>query len=239
MTVAMTGLAVAILGATPALGLTLDSVTGSWSNVVGGTNVGFYTVGDEAQVRWGEPDEAGTIPDDQSGLGFTGAAPPPLGFDAGDLFEIGTLRHFNHGVQGGTAASSADLTIMMDFGVPDLDVAQTFTLSINETPNSGPCVIGSPPCSDIIGFPSAFADETFDILGVPHTLEILGFQTEIGGVVVDEFISNENSINSAVLVGRITRASAPVPEPTSALMFGVGCLVVTRSLRRRPRPIEG
>ena len=72
MAVAVIGFVVAILGTTPASALTLDTVTGSWSDVVGGTNVGFYTVGNEEQVRWGDPAS------DQSGLGFTGKPPPPV-----------------------------------------------------------------------------------------------------------------------------------------------------------------
>jgi hypothetical protein len=228
---AVIALAVAIFGTTPASALTLDTVSGSWSNVVGGTNVGFYTVGDEVQVRWGDPGNGA-----QSGLGFTPEPPPPVVFDVGTPFEIGTLRHFNNVVAPGTPASSADLTIVLDFDDPDLaPLGQTFSLSVNETLNSGICPVGSPPCADIIEFPSAFSDETFEILGVSHTLEILGFRT--GDEVVHQFISAEGGTNSAVLVGRIS-ASPPIPEPTAAVMFGAGFLLVARSLRRGRRAME-
>ena len=77
--------------------LTLSEVDGTWSNTVGGTNVNYpanvpvdYGNGSEDQVRWG--DNAGF---GQSGLGFTGAAPPPSSFEIGDSFEMGQLRHFN------------------------------------------------------------------------------------------------------------------------------------------------
>ena len=234
MAVAVIGLVSAILGTTPASALTLETVTGSWSNVVGGTNIGFYNVGAEAQVRWGDPGNG-----DQSGLGFTGKPPPPVVFDVGAPFVIGTLRHFNNVIAPGTAADSADLTITLGFSGADAppSIGYIFNLSVNETPNDGPCPVGGPPCADIIGLPSTFADETFDILGVSHTLEILGFWD--GAAVVDDFISQEGGTNSAVLVGRITRSSPPVPEPTSAFMFGAGCLIVARSLKRGPRPVEG
>jgi hypothetical protein len=238
MAVAAMGLVVGILGAAPASALTIDAINGTWTNVVGGTNVGFYTVGDEVQIRWGNPIDNGAIPTDQSGLGFTGAAPPQLVFDVGEFFEIGTLRHFNNVIRWG-AVDAADLVISLVFSDPVLVAGQTFTFQIDETPNSGPCSVGSPPCPDIIGFPSAFAEETFDIGGVDHTLEIAGFQTSLGGSLVDAFVSPENGTNSALLVGRVVRAGAAVPEPNSVLLFGAGAVIVARRLRRGRRPAEG
>jgi hypothetical protein len=224
LAVTVIGLAVAILGTAPASALTLETVSGSWSNVIGGTSIGFYTVGDEAQVRWGTPDP---INGPQSGFGFTPEPPPPVVFDLDVLFDIGTLRHFNNVIALGTPASSADLTIVLDFSDPDLSpFAQTFTIAIDETPNWGTCPVGSPPCPDIIELPSAFPDETFDILGVPHTLEILGFRS--GDDVVHQFISAEGGTNSAILVGRVVT----VPEPATGLLVMAGVLWLAVMRRR-------
>ena len=72
---------------------TLSDVTGTWSNAVGGSGINYPTVGDENQVRWGDP--AGST---QSGLGFTGSAPPDIVLNLVETFEIGTLRHFRIGL---------------------------------------------------------------------------------------------------------------------------------------------
>lgn len=209
--------------------LTLASSSGSWSNVVldngitvnppGSNTVEFLTVGNESQVRWGNPLLFG----DKSGLGFTGVT--SQSFDVDETFEIGTLRHFNQSVTQ-PFATKADLGINLNFSTPSVSQTFNFTFNINETINQPPpaCPVGNPPCADIVTLPNAFPSETFNIDGVNYTLELLGFLDSTTGEPVEQFVSPENGIpNSATLVAKITTpTSEKVPEPTA--MVGLGLL---------------
>ncbi|MEQ8756051.1 MAG: THxN family PEP-CTERM protein [Coleofasciculus sp. G1-WW12-02] len=209
--------------------LTLASSSGSWSNVLldngitvnppGGNTVEFFNVGNESQVRWGVPFSSS---DAKSGLGFTGVTTKT--FDVGDMFELGTLRHFNNVTSTfSPVADAANLGITLDFSSPDVEQTFTFNFAIDNTPNAGPCQVGSPPCADIVTFPSAFPTETFNIGGVDYTLELLGFRDSVTGDPVGEFVSAENGTNSATLFAKITTPpSEKVPEPTA--MVGLGLL---------------
>ncbi|MCS6814304.1 MAG: choice-of-anchor K domain-containing protein, partial [Cyanobacteria bacterium] len=83
----------------PAQAFTLNATSGSWSNVVGGSSIGFYTVASEQQVRWGTPTIGSEITH-QSGLGFTGTGAQAIEIDT--IFNLGQLRHFNNPVAAGT-----------------------------------------------------------------------------------------------------------------------------------------
>jgi hypothetical protein len=198
--------------------LTLSAVDGAWSGAVGGTYVNYpvgvavsYGNGLEDQVRWGTSTGEG-----QSGLGFTGVAPPDSTFGIGDAFEIGQLRHFNNPISGGTAASAVDLTIYLTFTDPAGLGNFFFNFTIDETPNN----VGTG--NDFIDFPSAFSDDTFMYGGVEYTLELLGFG-ESADNILDEFESPEGTTNATLLWGRITTPPS-VPEPGTMLLFGVGLL---------------
>lgn len=207
--------------------LTLASSSGSWSNVLldngitvnppGGNTVEFLNVGNESQVRWGVPaiGSAG-----KSGLGFSGVDNQT--FSIGEVFEVGTLRHFNNlTLTLDPVADAADLGITLNFSTPDVEQMFTFNFAINNTPNVGPCPVGNPPCADIVTFPSALPTETFNIGGVDYTLELLGFRDPVTGDPVGEFVSAENGTNSATLFAKITTPpSEKVPEPTA--MVGIG-----------------
>ena len=80
--------------------LTLNGVTSSWSNAVGGsgapTCLVTTTVGTEAQVRYGDDDfTAGcpASPNVQSGFGFDGS--PSTSFTNGQPFVLGELTPAN------------------------------------------------------------------------------------------------------------------------------------------------
>ncbi|MEQ9369656.1 MAG: THxN family PEP-CTERM protein [Coleofasciculus chthonoplastes F3-SA18-01] len=228
----LSGLAItATLGclAPSADALTLASSSGSWSNVrldngitvnpPGGNTVEFLTVGNESQVRWGDPVSFG----DKSGLGFVGVT--SQSFDVGEMFEVGTLRHFNQSVTQ-PFATQADLGITLDFSTPSVSQTFNWIFDINETINQPPpaCPVGDPPCADIVTFPDAFPTETFSIGGVEYTLKLLGFRDPVTGEPVEKFVSPENGRpNSATLFAKITTPpSEKVPEPTA--MVGLGLL---------------
>ena len=212
--------------------LTLSSVDGSWSNLVGapGTYINGVSVtygnGLEDQVRWGQP--AGS--DGQSGLGFTGAAPPDSIFNIGDAFEIGQLRHFNNPIYA-PAATSVDLDISLSFSDPEgLNDEFDFAFTINETPNT---TGGSPGDDDFIFFPSSYASSVFEIGGVNYTLQLLGFGSDASNLV-NQFQSPEGGTNAVRLWGQITTpSSAPVPEPSTILLVGTGLLGIIGFGRKR------
>lgn len=209
--------------------LTLLSVEGTWSNVIDGTNVNYpsdvpigYGNGLEDQVLWGTSLDSG-----QSGLGFTGISPPSTTFNVGDDFEVGLLRHFNNPIAGGSAASSAELAIILTFSDPSGLVGSfAFTFDVNETPNV------SPNPDYIISFPSSFPSETFNIGGITYTLHFLGFG-DTPGNLVNQFISPEGTTNSTKLWAEIIiTPPSQVPEPNSLILLGISIVSVV-GLRRK------
>lgn len=189
-----------------AVALNLDTVIGTWSNLTGpGAPGTFVTVGNENQVRWGNPFGGGQ----QSGLGFSpNSALPLLDLLADEEFEIGPLRHFNNPIFLGSAADGVDLTIDLGFSDPVLSASSAFTLSINETLNFPPFFFcqfgGSPPCPDIISFPNSFPGEIFNIDGMTFALQIVGFRITADGPLLSEFSSEEGGTNTILLFGQLT-----------------------------------
>ncbi|MEA5575333.1 THxN family PEP-CTERM protein [Anabaena sp. UHCC 0451] len=219
--------------ANSASALTLNSSSGTWSNTVGGSGVVTQTVGSENQVRWGSP----LTNDGKSGLGFTGVGTTT--FNPGDTFLLGTLRHFNNVISGGTAASQTKLNVNLNFSSPLTTQAFGFDLAIDETPNVAPassCPYTSTiPCSDKISFPNAFPGNTFNIAGTDYTLQLLGFSDTLGGNLVQDFISQEGGTNSAYLYGKLTSVTpTSVPEPSSAVaVLALGALGAGQVIKRK------
>jgi hypothetical protein len=224
-------IAVLTLGLVPpaAQSLTLDSVGGTWSNPVGTTATLIndvpilYGNGFENQARWGTPAGSGG----QSGLGFTGVAPPATSFPPEIAFELGQLRHFNNPTTG-NPMTSIQLNVPTVFSDPPVSPSFTFTFAINETPNT----TGDPYLDrDFIYFPSAFPTQTFDIGGTMYTLKLLGFGDNAGSLF-SQFESNEGGTNATLLWGKIT--TEVVPLPGAVWLLGSGLLGLA-GLRLRVR----
>ncbi len=196
--------------------LMLNSVDGDWGTPTGTTDYTIYDASPpvgpdyptgndtQAQIRWGT-----STGDGRSGLGFEGVAAGTI--PEGSPFAIGQLVHFNRPIVG-DAASGVDLTVALTF---DTTEYFTFTLGIDETPNSP----GFPLSNDHIFFPSSYTSSTFYIGSDPYTLEILGFGPDAGNIL-DEFESVEGKDNATLLWGEITLV--PVPGAVLLGMLGLG-----------------
>lgn len=213
--------------------ITISSIDGSWSNVIGGgATVNFingvpvsYGNGSEDQVRWGQSLGGG-----QSGLGFTGAAPPPFSFGIGEAYQVGQLRHFNARPVAGTSISAVDLSVSLTFSEPAGQPAPfTFTLDVDETPNTG---AGSPGDDDFIFFPSGFPNKTFEIDGTLFTLELLGFGSS-AETLASQFQSPEGMTNATLLWGRITATPVNVIPAPGAMLLGAMGVGLVGWLRKR------
>jgi hypothetical protein len=197
--------------------ITISAIDGIWGTT-DGSNVNRpsgvstpYGNGLQDQVRWGVGAPTGWFgqPGPQSGLGFTGNAPPGLVFNIGDAFEIGELQHFNNPINSGTAATSSSLDIVLTFTDPLSlgNQSMPFSFDINETPN-----VGGPASDDHIYFSSPYSSTFFDIGGVDYTLEIIGFGSDANNTI-SSFTSPEGGTNSTLLFGRLT-AKSNIPGPS-------------------------
>jgi len=208
---------------TASASVTLNTVTGTWSDAVGGSNVDLSTPG---TVSWGVPYEQ----PNQSALMFTGNAALPLTFELGDVFLVGTLTHFNNRILVESAIDTVDLEIALGFNPPPLDITFAGTIGVIETPNLG--IPGGVPDEIILpgGFPDSADPVEYD--GMLYTLTLLGFGPDADHIGA-EFISPEGGINTTNLYGMVTAREVPViPAPGAILLVGLGSGLVG-FLRRR------
>lgn len=208
--------------------LTIDDVSGVWTNVVpsyeatngAGTN----------EIRWGTGVNGGP----QSGYDFIGATPPDLIANEGVDFVLGTFRHLNFPVTGpGAFGSPTTLDLEVDVSVVGFGIVSTvFSFAHEETPNQVPCAYpGGDPCSDkVTATLNSGASEEFTIGDTTYFFDIVGFQYN-GGTFTD-FFTQEGQTNEALLIGQFRSTVNVVPLPAAGwlLIAGLGGLL---ALRRR------
>lgn len=210
--------------------LTVNTITGEWTDVVGGldvTNNGPQSNPTAAQLRWG-----GIIPTNplsaQSGYDFLSAAPAAFDANTGEPFAIGTFTHFNNPVSSGSGISSANLSVFAAIGGVGNVGPFTFFFDHTETPNT--CDTG-PGCSDDrVTISNLTTSASFEAGGALYTLSIVGFSSDGGNTIGNIFFSPESQFNSTTLYGAFVR---PVPIPPALFLFLSGLAALFLMAKRR------
>ncbi|MEO0538047.1 MAG: choice-of-anchor K domain-containing protein [Cyanobacteria bacterium P01_A01_bin.123] len=196
----------------------------------------------------------------KSGLGFAGVN--SLDLTVGQVFNIGTLKHYNNTIWGdgsGRDATKAEFSLNLDFD--DASIGQQkfdFSLSVDETNNAASAHAGGVcpyettghGCSDKITWDFAMnSQNSFEYEGTQYTLELVGFSDnpdfEFDANTLDnfapttQFISQERGTSQASIYARIVEMGdysdipADVPEPTTMLGLGVIGAFFVKSRRKR------
>lgn len=203
------------------------------------------------EIRWGVAEPGGQKSGYRFlGLGPTGAHPAAQFADLDALlaaqFDVGDFTHINFPITGGsiTQASLQMTMTIQDTGVGGGSQVLNFSFNFthNETDNTpgatgDPCPITGVPqpsdgCPDIVGLQTVFSQEIVNIGGQQLVLEILGFVPGHAGSPISEFLTSENAENLASLV---VRFSAPIPEPATLGILGLGLAALGWQQRRRRR----
>lgn len=187
--------------------ITINSVTGSWSNITGETYLNVHGGGTNF-IYWGA---TGAPASADSSYLFTGNAPPVYSVTPDVPFVLGTLDMVNNVIPNGSAITGATLNINIGLSIN----GSSFTTPISYNLLHDETVNNDPPCC---GDTNTFLNnnpytQTITVGGKNYAFQITGF--EIGGVPVTEDTVQENS-NSLLQLEAIIIA----PEPSTYMILG-------------------
>ncbi|MEL7141699.1 MAG: choice-of-anchor K domain-containing protein [Cyanobacteria bacterium J06573_11] len=175
----------------------------------------------------------------QSGLGYAGVS--DLNISVGEVFNIGTLTHFNQTIYD-KVGERAEFSLDLDFGESSIGSQSfNFAFSIDETLNQQTVcpyiTVGNKGCSDQITWDFSIDESSrFTYNEDEYSLELVGFSQQVANSsIVNEFISQEKADNSASLFARLVKVndSEQIPEPASLLgLAGLGLFVVNAKKKR-------
>ncbi len=212
--------------------ITVTDVSGAWTSVSGGSNV--QGVGTN-EISWG-----GTNPDRSAYL-FSPITPFFYSVTIGTPFDLATFTHFNQVIPHGSGITGATLSTLVSLNINGTQINNLnfiYNFQHDETPNiAGQCPPGSiSVCDDIVTFTNNVpASSTFTIGGVQYTLELFGFKKN--GVLVNQFLTQENKTNVATLEAVITTMGVVTPEPSTYLILG-SALALCIFLKRKQRTAQ-
>lgn len=214
------------------------TAVGSWSNVVSTAGDDFYGIqnndgGEVATFNWGTPATTSFNNRFQfDGVGSDGAADPSWSTDSESAFKIGSFSYRNGSTYNSTGINGVDLDILLQITSP-LGLADdySFGFSIVNTPNN----TGNPVLDgDLVAvLNSGISPTTFTYDGTLYTLQLLGFSSDGGTTIRNDFSSPEGSTANADVYARITTDVAPVPEPGTIMLLGAGLIGLGIYGRRR------
>lgn len=221
-----------------AASVTINSVSGTWSNTMGDAVTGGTLTGEgTSKIEWGTPC-CGNTTGNGSSYVFVGTAPPII--DSARPFILGAFSHNNLTISAaGGSIESSRLTVSVEGSIDGAVFSFSPVIDFDhlETPNAvDPCAAGGEqPCPDLVTLVNGVGQsETVTVDGVELTLTILGFDAGAGAAT--SFLTAENAENTADLVASMrqvkTETTPEVPLPAASWLL-VGGLLWLGSLRSR------
>lgn len=205
------------------------SASGSWidPNTTENVVVDNNDMNGAATIRWGE---AFFVDDTPSQFSFNGQGSDG---DAGWMatlatpFLIGDFTYQNSvTLTQDTEFTGVDLSISLSISNPiGLTQLSTFDFNVTNTPNlTGDDVLDG----DIVTVVNSTSPESFSYLGNDYVLQLLGFSSDNGTTIRNDFSSPENGIAQAGIFAEITTLGAVVPEPSSFALLAMGLIGLFR-----------